>query len=80
MRPFINTHDSIRSLVTGCTFLLLSAGLFGCGPAAEEPTAAGEEASASSESAMLPAHEFNPATSESNPIQSFSDVQTGDAL
>ena len=80
MGHFTKPQHSRRALVMGCAIMLFSASLFGCGPATDGPTAAGEQTLAASEQTASPPPETTPAVSESEPIQSFSDVQPGGAL
>jgi hypothetical protein len=62
---FTKPQHSRRALVMGCAIMLFSASLFGCGPATDGPTAVGEQTLAAS---------------ESESIQSFSDMQSGGTL
>lgn len=75
MGHFTEPRHSKRSFITGCAIMLFSASLFGCGQAAEEPTATGEQTLAAGALTKSPTSETTPAESESGPIPSFSDVQ-----
>ena len=80
MGHFTEPRHSTRSFITGCAIMLLSASLFGCGPAADEHSATGEQTLAAEALTKSPTPETTPAESESEPIPSFSDVQLEGAL
>jgi hypothetical protein len=80
MGHFTEPRHSTQSFITGCAIILLSASLFGCGPAAEDPTATGEQTLAAGALTKSPISETTPAESESGPIPSFADVQPGGGL
>ena len=71
----------MKPFLAGCTLVLLSTGLFACGPAAEEPTTAGEQPLVSREPAILPSPEAADAERETGQVLSTLDLsQPGGAL
>jgi len=76
----IKPRHSTRAFITGCAIMLFSAGLFGCGPATEGPTATGEQTLVEGALTKSPTSETTPAESENEPIPSFADMQPEGAL
>ena len=76
----IEPRHSTRAFIIGCSVMLFSASLFGCGPATEEPTATGEQTLVEGALTKSTTSETTPAESESGPIPSFADMQLEGAL